>query len=496
MKKNQRAVPVLSPPAEGSYEQLYHMLLESIPSSVLLVDRALRVVSANRNFLEKARRDKRATIGASIGTVFPATIMEFTRLEAKIRLVFDRGELLTGEQITYRAPGIPTRVYYYTVVPIKSERLVEHAMILMDDITEKVRLIEQTRRIERHLASVVESANDLVVSTDAEGRIISWNPAAERISGYPLEAVRGRLLAELCDPEQREEMTAIIRRLAQGGAVKSQELSLISRSGKPVPVAWSCSSMHNESGQVSGLVAVGRDLSERRAFEEQLSQSEKLAALGVMAGGIAHELRNPLSASFSAAQFLRDGVPDPEFRAECVQKILQGIERASTIIENLLRFARPSESDRMGAVDLVPVVRETVGLLAHQVGLRKIILTEDYPAAAVPVIGNTNLLQQVVMNLILNAYHAMPDGGELGIAVHQEAVEAVVRVRDTGSGIAPANLGKIFDPFFTTRAVGRGTGLGLSICYTIIKQHGGRIDVDSVEGRGSTFTVRLPRAQS
>jgi PAS domain-containing protein len=217
MKKNQTAAPMLSPPAEKSYEQLYHMLLESIPSSVLLVDRALRVVSVNRNFLEKARRDEHATIGAPIGTVFPATIMEFTRLEAKIRLVFDRGELLAGEQITYRAPGIPTRVYYYTVVPIKSERLVEHAMILMDDITEKVRLIEQTRRIERHLASVVESANDLVVSTDAEGRIISWNPAAERISGDPLEAVRGRLLAELCDPEQREEMTAIIRRLAQGG---------------------------------------------------------------------------------------------------------------------------------------------------------------------------------------------------------------------------------------------------------------------------------------
>lgn len=492
MKKNQSVTAPLSTPTERWYEQLYHMLLESIPSSVLLIDRALRVVSANRNFLEKARRGKDQTIGASINAVFPATILEFTQLEAKIRRVFDRGEALDGEQLTYRAPGIQTRVYYYTVVPITSGSPVDHAMILMDDITEKVRLVQQTRRIERHLASVVESANDLVVSTDAEGRIISWNAAAERISGYPFEAARGRLLAELCDPGQQEAMRTITRRLAQGGTVKSQELSLTSRSGNPVPVAWSCSAMYNENGQVIGMVAVGRDLSERRAFEAQLYQSEKLAALGVMAGGIAHELRNPLAVCFSAAQFLRDGPSDQAFREECVQKILQGIERSSTIIENLLRFARPSQSDRMEAVDLLPVVRETIGLLAHQVRLRKIRLREDYPSAAVRVIGNINLLQQVVMNLIMNAYHAMPDGGDLGVAVHRGGTEAIICVRDTGRGISRANLGKIFDPFFTTLPVGQGSGLGLSICYTIIKQHGGCIDVDSTEGRGSTFTVRLP----
>ena len=210
-----------------------------------------------------------------------------------------------------------------------------------------------------------------------------------------------------------------------------------------------------------------------------------------MAGGIAHELRNPLSVSYSAAQFLNEGAQDPEFHAECVQKILGGIERASGIIENLLRFSRPSEGGNTKIIDLVPVVRETTRLLSNQGALQKITVTENYPAVSAFINGNASQLQQVLMNLIFNAYAAMPDGGELKIAVFHEDGRAVIVVRDTGCGIAEANRAKIFDPFFTTKAAGSGTGLGLSICHTIISQHEGSIDVDSVIGKGCTFTIRL-----
>lgn len=494
MKKPKHALVPVVPPSEGWYAELYHMLLESIPSSVLLIDRSLRVIAANRNFLKKAHRTEKDTLGVPFTQVFPQVILDSTDLAGKIQRVFERGELTPGEQFTYRAPGIPPRVYYYTVVPIKSGTAAHQAMLLMDDITERVRLIEKTRAIERHLASVVESANDLVVSADAEGRIVSWNGSAERITGYREDEVAGRPLAELCDLAQGEEMTALVRRVLAGSLVKSQEMNLQSRCGSLIPVAWSCSPMWSGSGQPTGLVAVGRDLSERRAFETQLFESEKLAALGVMAGGIAHELRNPLSASFSAAQFLCEGTPDPAFRTECVEKILTGIQKASTIIENLLRFARPSSDDRMGPVNLVVAVRETIGLLTHQAKLQKITLEEQYPEAEVPVMGNVNLLQQVVMNLVMNAYHAMPAGGRCAISVRGEGAAACISVRDTGCGIPPSHLGRIFDPFFTTRPAGSGTGLGLSLCYTIVKQHQGRIDVESVVNRGSTFTVRLPLA--
>lgn len=490
----QSTISVPSATSEGWYEKLYHMLLGNIPFSLLLIDRTLRVVSANRNFLLKARRSEGATVGARISEVFPETILEFTQLEDKICRVFDTGQPLPGAQMTYWAPGVPIRIYYYTVVPVKSGNVVENAMLVMDDITEKVKLSEKARMAERHLASVIESANDLVVSTDAEGRIISWNAAAERISGFRVDAVRSRLLAELCDPDQRDAMTAIIQRLVNGGAVQLQELSLVARSGELVPVDWSCSPIRDDADKVSGVVAVGRDLSERRAFEQHIFQSEKLAALGVMAGGIAHELRNPLSVSFSAAQFLLDSSHDPAFQQECVSKIIDGIQRSSGIIENLLRFARPAPSAQVEAINLVTLVQETVILLAPQAKIQKIKILEDYPDPLVSASGNPSLLLQMIMNLILNAYQAMPAGGQIKIAVRREAAEAVVEVGDTGCGISAANLGRVFDPFFTTQPVGKGTGLGLSICHTIVKQHGGLIEVDSLEGQGSTFTVRLPHA--
>lgn len=154
---HKNTVPVPNVASEGWYEKLYHMLLGNIPFSLLLIDRALRVVSANRNFLVKARRSEGATVGERVSEVFPGAILEFTQLEVKIRRVFDTGQPLPGAQMTYRAPGVPTRIYYYTVVPVKSGNVVEHAMLVMDDITEKVQLSEKARMAERHLASVIES---------------------------------------------------------------------------------------------------------------------------------------------------------------------------------------------------------------------------------------------------------------------------------------------------------------------------------------------------
>lgn len=488
-----RPAPHMS--SENWYEKLYHMLLKNIPFSLVLVSPALRVVSANRNFIEKARRTEKNTIGARIREVFPDAILEFTQLEAKIRRVFDTGLPLPGAQMTYRSPGNPIRIYYYTAIPIKSGNVVEHAMLVLDDITEKVQLSEKVRMTERHLASVVESANDLVISTDAQGRITSWNFAAERISGYRIGEVQSQLLAGLCEAARSQDMTAIIGQLVHGDAVEFRELNLLAKSGELIPVDWSFSPIRDDSGKASGIVAVGRDLTERRELEQHLYQSEKLAALGVMAGGIAHELRNPLSVSFSAAQFLLEPTDDPVFQQECVRKIIEGIQRSSVIIENLLRFARPSSSNQTKALNMVSLTHETISVLAPQAKLQKVNVIEDYAGAFVPISGNDNLLQQVVMNLLLNAYQAMPAGGEVKVSIRQEAAEAVLRVRDTGSGISSAHLGKIFDPFFTTRPVGQGTGLGLSICHTIVKQHGGAIAAEStMEGRGSTFVVRLPLA--
>ena len=479
-------------PKTGRYEKLYAMLLDAMPSSVLLIDAQLRVVSANRNFLEKARRSESDTLGRRIGEVFPPLLVDHMDLERRLRRAFERNEATQGKRMTYRAPGLGTRIYYYNLVPVARGNTVEHVMLVLEDVTEQLRLGEEARRAERHLASVVESASDLVLSTDVDGRILTWNAAAERLSGYSGDEVRGRLFSEQCALPERGLVSQAFRAVRRGGELGTAEWDLVTKPGALVPVAWMGSAMKDDVGQVVAIVVVGRDLTERRKFEAQLLQSQKLAALGVLAGGIAHEIRNPLAISSSAAQFLLEDPDDPEFRRECAEKVQVGIQRASVIIENLLRFARPGARTDMEPVDLVPVVRDAAALVANQAGLQQIRMVVDLPSQPVRVDGVTSMLQQVFMNLILNAVNAMPEGGFLRVSVERSGGEAQVGVADTGHGIPAGEMGNIFDPFYTTRPVGQGTGLGLSICYSIVKQHSGAIEVESGEGRGSVFTVRLP----
>ena len=480
---------------EGRYEKLYRIVLENIPFSLLLIDPSLRVNSANRNFLVKARRTKGNTIGSLICDIFPESILEITQLEAKIREAFTTGIITPGGQMTYRAPGLKIRSYFYTVIPIHSDGQVEQVMLVMDDITEKLNLSAQMRLTERHLASVVESANDLVISTDPEGLITSWNKAAKGISGYQFDEISKHPMIDLFEKRAQDDLKNIINRLGQDGFSEQHELNLVTSSGSLIPIDWSFSLIKDDSINVIGMVAVGRDLSERRALERRLFQNEKLAALGVMAGGIAHELRNPLSVSFSAAQFLLDPKIKAEFQEECVHKILYGIERSSKIVENLLKFARPASADQLVLINLVALVKDTLGVLANQAKIQKISLIERYEDTEIQISGNVNLLQQVIMNLVLNAFQSTPDGGEVEVFVRKFNANALVQVFDVGPGILDANINRIFDPFFTTRPIGQGTGLGLSISDAIVKQHGGIITGENRKNSlGAMFTVQLPLA--
>lgn len=474
--------------SESSYELLYGLLLDAIPSSVLLVDEKLSIVSVNRNFLRKSQRGEGNTVGRSLGEVFPSIILENTDIERRIREVLQTGSPVTGQRMTYRGPGIPIRTYYYSILPIPTRQV----MLLMEDVTEQVRLSEEVRRVERHLASVVESASDVVLSTDTEGRILTWNSAAEKLTGLTAAEVCGQNFCRYCIGDQQMTVMTVFALMRSGNDSHTSEIFLVNRNGDGILVSWVFSPMKDDYGQTTGAVVVGRDLAERRKLEQQLRQSQKLAALGVMAGGIAHEIRNPLAVCNSAAEFLTMTDITPGFRDECARKIHAGIKKASAIIENLLRFARPSTDTEMAVVDLHSVIHETLELISNQAKVQKIRIEMDLPASPVQVLGVSGLLQQVFMNLFLNAINAMPDGGLLRIS--EEMLEEVVGVNisDTGIGIAEADLDKIFDPFHTTSPVGKGSGLGLSICYSIIQQHLGSIHAQSVLGSGTTLTIKLP----
>lgn len=475
----------------GRYEKLFAMLLDAIPSSVLLINRDMRIVSVNRNFLQKSRRTILNTINQRLEEVFPAIILDQMDILSRINQVFEMNRPTTGERMIYRAPGIPMRIYYYSILPFSWKGMVESAMLLMDDVTEQVRLSEEVRRMERHLASVVESASDIVLSTDTQGRILTWNAAGEKLSGYILQEVRETFFFKYFAEDQQEKVKQLFFNMKTGRSSQMAEWSLVTRQGKFIPISWVLSPMKDELAQTVGIVAVGRDLTEHRKLEIQVLQSQKLAALGVMAGGIAHEIRNPLAVCSSSAQFLMDDGIDQHFRKECANKIQAGIQKASNIIENLLKFARPSPETDMTEVDLNSVLKETAALVANQAKIQKIELSMGLPVLPVIVKGNASLLQQVFMNLFLNAINAMPDGGTLTLSLERLPGEVFVHISDTGHGISREDIDKIFDPFYMSSPVKKGTGLGLSLCYSLVKQHSGSIEVESIKGKGSNFTVRL-----
>jgi PAS domain S-box-containing protein len=476
-----------------SRERFINRMLESIPSSLIVINRGMRIVSANRNFLEKARRENRTTVGRKIGEVFPPVLLKYIQLEEKVRAVFRTGRPFDGDKLAYRAPGLPSRIYYYRLLPLKSPQGVDNVMLLMDDITEREKLGEEVRRVERHLASVVDCASDLVISLDPLGRIVTWNRAAERASGLSAEQVRGRPLLDFCAADGRETMAAVLARTPQDEAIQHVEVPLITADGqRHVPIAWNCSPMRDDGGGLTAIVAVGRDLTEQKRLEAQLVQSAKMASLGVMAGGIAHEVRNPLSIISTSAQLLLEHPDNPALHAECARRIYAATSRAAVIIEHLLKFSRPSH-EQFKTVALNQVLDDTVSLLNHQLHHANVALERQSEDNLPTIQGNPELLQQVFTNLVLNACAAMPNGGTLSISARSGPGPSLeVHVADSGCGIPPEQLGRIFDPFFTTRPVGKGTGLGLSISYSIVQQHGGTIEVASTLNQGSTFTVRLP----
>ena len=474
------------------YEKLYSTLLDAIPSSLLLIGRDMRIISANRNFLEKSRRSVSDTIGNRLETVFPASILEHMDITRRIRQVFEENRPTVGQRLTYRAPALPMRIYYYIIVPFSWNGAVESVMLLMEDVTEQIRLSEDLRRLERHLASVVECASDIIISTDTDGRILTWNRAAEIISGYAFDEIKGEPFIKYCSEEFHEDVARVFAEMQTQQNTIMVEWDLLTKQENLIPVYWVFSPLKEGLSNSVGTVAVGRDLTERRKLETQLLQTQKLAALGVMAGGIAHEIRNPLAICSSSAQFLMEGTVSKDFRKECAQKIHTGIQRASVIIENLLRFARPSAKAELTFLDLRSLIKETLALVANQAKIQKIEVASEFPQDPVTVPGIESLLQQVFMNLFLNAMDAMYNGGCLRISVALAENEARVIIIDTGRGISKADIDKIFDPFYTTSPVGKGSGLGLSLCYSIVKHHFGTIEVQSSEGEGTSFTVKLP----
>jgi signal transduction histidine kinase len=244
-----------------------------------------------------------------------------------------------------------------------------------------------------------------------------------------------------------------------------------------------------------GHILLLEDITDRVRLEEQLQISEKMASIGLLAAGVAHEVNTPLTGISSFTQMLLDGADPNDPRTVLLEKIERQTFRAAKIVNGLLNLSRPgTASNERIEVDLNAVITDVFSLLEHQFEVGKIKVRRELVPTPARVLGIEHQLQQVFLNLFLNARDAMPRGGWLSVTTHLEGDRVIAEIADTGSGIPAEQLARIYDPFFTTKSIGRGTGLGLSITYGIVREHEGTINCDSAVGQGTRFTLALPRA--
>ncbi len=365
---------------------------------------------------------------------------------------------------------------------------------------------EELGRMREFNENILESLDDGLVVFDADERIVRWNRALEGFYGISRTAAIGRSLTDVFDRSFVDAIRAAHRDNPFGATLyrmllagRTRTVSDEAQAGKLLVNATVVPLQEAAGGPdaVVGTILLLEDITDRVQLEEQLQISEKMASIGLLAAGVAHEVNTPLTGISSFTQMLLDGADPGDPKTVLLEKIEKQTFRAAKIVNGLLNLSRPGtgDSERM-SVDVNAVIGDVFALLEHQFEAAKIKVRRDLSSAPAIVAGIEHQLQQVFLNLFLNARDAMPRGGWLSVSTKfDEDGMVVIEVADTGSGIPSEYLARIYDPFFTTKAIGRGTGLGLSITYGIIRDHQGSIQCDSAMGQGTKFTMTLPLEQ-
>ena len=354
-----------------------------------------------------------------------------------------------------------------------------------------------------HLEQIVDQANVLVIATDLGGRVTVWNRAMARLTGFPRETVVGRDLLPWLSEVGMPELAQIMKQVADGGDLPTCEVQLPSVSGTVAHATFNVAVVRAEGGRPSAVLAVGQDVTALRVLQNQVIHAEKLATVGQIAAGVAHEINNPLTSIqacieavlHKASMAVQGRVPNQiePVDLERLKRIQDGVERIRRFTHDLVGYARPSRVE-IERLDLNEVVEHALSFCEHIFVEAKATLDRDLAANLPPVRAVRDQVMQVVTNLVTNAAQALGEkGGTIRVRTFHDGEAAVgLAVTDTGSGIREEHRASIFDPFFTTKPAGSGTGLGLSVVRNIVYAHGGQITFQSKLGSGTTFVVTLP----
>ena len=410
----------------------------------------------------------------------------------------ERQPMIQGKEITLIRRDGTSIVCLNTAAAVRdnSGRVLRYQGALMD-ITERREMERRLHQQQEFARRLVDSFPDLILVLDANAHYTFVSPRCKDVLGYDIEEAQNMAFGGRTHPEDLPAANSLYQDIIAGRqSFASLEIRVRHKLGEWRRIRFNFSPLADEKGNIEGVVLSGRDVTDLKRLEEQLIQAEKLAAMGQMLAGVAHELNNPLTAILGVTELLRERQGEDDSTKRQLELTHRQARRAARIVQNLLEFSRPA-SPQKKPLDLSNLLERTLQLHEHSLRRNNVEvdfrLQPDLPS----VIGDANQLIQVFLNLITNAEQAIRevrDAGRIQIRAGRNGNQLAITVQDDGVGIRPESLPRIFDPFYTTKRPGGGTGLGLSICMSIIREHGGNIEAETLPAGGSAFTIYLPIA--
>ena len=394
----------------------------------------------------------------------------------------------------------------FNITPIFEKGSIVGSIGIARDVTEKKKMEKEILDLKNFNESIIQSMEAGLITTDLEGRLTSMNTGAESILGWEEHSVLGNPITSILNPQ---EVKILLNNPTYPGSLPySRETELTTKTGKKIVIGFTTTDRINNQNEKVGTIVSFRDITLLKQMQSEVIRMDRLASLGVLASGIAHEIKNPLAGIKTMAQACDEEFESDDPRKEYLTRIIRQVNRLDDLLKTFFAYARPKKPD-IKPHPLSEILREVMNLVRKKMATCGINYCEELMSTLSTVLVDSQQMQQVLLNLILNAIEAMPQGGELKVSasdfngdqygmikergeIQSENTKTFVRIliSDSGMGISPEKLETIFDPFFTTKP--SGLGLGLSIVYRIIKEHKGDIRVESQLNRGTTFTIMLP----
>ncbi len=473
-------------------ERRYRELFDSIQEGLFFATpdgRFLDVNDAMVRMLGYASREEllRADVGPHL---YPAPEVR----ERFLRALSERGVLRNYEETLRRKDGTLLHTLQNITAVRDARGRIAQIRGLMLDVTEQKTFQSQLQRERDFNQKILNTTQSMILVLDTAG-LISYANRRCYEAGYQEGELIGHRLVDWVEASHREDFDAALETTAHGHQVENLELRVRRSDGSMGYFSISLSPMRDEQQAVNSVVVVMTDITDAALLQAKLAHSEKMATIGRLVSGVAHEVNNPLAAILGFTDLLLENPEVPGSAREDLQIILQETQRTKDIVQDLLSFARQRPVQRE-LVQVNSVLRQTIKLRSYDFASHGVEVVEDFEEALAAALGDSQQLQQVFLNILNNAYDAVQEAGQRGrIRIHtrRQAEMIEVAISDNGTGITDPQ--RIFDPFYTTKQVGKGTGLGLSICYGIVRAHGGEIQCWNNEtGAGSTFVVRIPVA--